>query len=391
MKRIWALVWLVFLLLVAVVGQVIGHRYARVHAESYHDHIGKLISCPTCSLFDDQAEVLLDGLEDVRGLAILGNQLYIIQDHGPLTVLSPSMSKTYPVRSICPEVNCGVGDPGGIVLWHNNILIAEKGQIMEVDQTTGKQEHVQLALFEQPDPVRAAPVGLALASNTLFLTADSVHGMTPKNVRHGSGSLMSLSLSFSQPPARPLRISSNLTHPSGVAVAEEFGPLYVTEEYTDRVVWSVYKYNQCTKAWRRFGELAAVPKDPRVVPSFRGLTLWRGDWGDVIVAAGPAGLYAFGPNGTSLGGMQFDEPVTGIAVSAEMSGNQQQKFVYLAVGHKLCRIGLREPHATEAGPAQNEEPMQKPCPKPTPPIVSHPKAQQPHHSPRKKGAACLCS
>lgn len=355
-----------------------------------HDHIGKAVACAETCPFEGQAEVLLYGLEDVKGLAALDNKLYVVRDQGPPIVLSPDLPETYPGIPACAGSFCDVRDPGGIVAWNEkddpqstddckqairtlHLLIAEKGQIMELIQPAeNPQIHPESRAFEKIDPAPPIPAGLAQTSGTLFFTADSVPAGRPDNVHQGSGSLMALPISSAHAGAKALTIASGLTRPSGVAVAGEHGPIYVTEDRADRVVWSIYSYSQGPNTWRRSGELAAVPRDAQSGGTFRGLALWK----DGILASGPAGLYAFRQDGALLGIMKFDEPITGIAIDGEQVSNQSEPFVYLMVGHQLCRIKLTLP------PSARED--QERCPKqpsgPLPPPPPPPHVQNKPHS-----------
>jgi hypothetical protein len=66
----------------------------------------------------------------------------------------------------------------------------------------------------------------------------------------------------------------------------------------------------------------------REQPKFLGIALERER--HILYAAGPMGLYAFTPDGESVGRMLFDEPVSGVALT--------KSYIYLIVGHMLCRI-----------------------------------------------------
>jgi hypothetical protein len=101
----------------------------------------------------------------------------------------------------------------------------------------------------------------------------------------------------------------------------------------------------------------------------------------LIFAAGPTGLYAFDSGGASIGRMIFDEPVSGVSVSRD--------FLYLSVGHLLCRVPLAKLHEnmTEIKawislrvPTESKL-ATSPSSRVSPPIVRGPPLEKAAHSP----------
>lgn len=406
MTRIKALGFLVGLPFLAWLGHHLvslpSHR-----PETLHDHIGK--GCELCA-FDGRAEVLLYGLKDVRGIAaspdskdqdgkVVDGKVFIIQDQLPPIVFDPEKSKAYFSSATCIEADCDVRDAKGVVITDGEshpvksaasqdapltirLLIAEKGQLMEATQMKDETISLETQISKEIYPPLPPPIGLTQSSSTIFLTTDSPTETKLDEHHPPSGSLVSLPIPCSPAAIKPLTLAKDLARPSGVAATAEHGPVYIAEDRTDRVVWSVYDYNEPSKTWRRSGELAAVPKDADAAPAFRPLALGQDlahGKRSVIFAAGPEGLYAFRTDGTLLGIVRLDEPIAAMA----LANHHAQNVIYLVLGGKLCRIRLNP--ALQPMPHQDPEPCPSNThpPQPTPP---HPKPSQ-----RPTDVKCVCS
>jgi hypothetical protein len=124
-----------------------------------------------------------------------------------------------------------------------------------------------------------------------------------------------------------------LIHPSGIAVDQCRGLLYVAESDASETRWLRFKRYKDPDRWERDGVLAVAPNPTGTPALFQGVAVLHGR----VCAAGPGGVYVFQEDGKSVGKLSFDEPVTGLAVNT--AGGVP--WLYMAVGHRLCRIGLQ--------------------------------------------------
>lgn len=150
-------------------------------------------------------------------------------------------------------------------------------------------------------------------------------------------------------------VGKDLIHPSGVTAVSPTGPVYVAEERANSVSWAVFQ-QAGDGSWKRLKDLASVPKENRPLGMFLGAAYWCELWSlnsgqsrysptgncstgtertamGVLFMAGPGGLFAFTPEGESVGRIDFDEPVNGVAVSTNS--------LFVVVGKMLCKIDLR--------------------------------------------------
>jgi hypothetical protein len=90
--------------------------------------------------------------------------------------------------------------------------------------------------------------------------------------------------------------------------------------------WVIFKKKE--EGWIPAGYLSSTPTNGRPLPKFLGLASGNG----MIFAAGPGALYAFKSDGTSMGKMVFDEPVSGVTVIGDA--------IYLIGGNMFGRIQM---------------------------------------------------
>jgi sugar lactone lactonase YvrE len=136
----------------------------------------------------------------------------------------------------------------------------------------------------------------------------------------------------------------DLRHPSGIAISAD-GTLYVTEADQHETRWVKFKRGPDCH-WAPSGVIAAAKSLDGRVPAFQGIAINRD--GTHIYAAGPGGLYIFRSDGTALGRVEFDGPVTGLVWGS--CGNLGNSCLYLGVAHSLCRL-----RTNDTGPDPDQE------------------------------------
>ena len=126
----------------------------------------------------------------------------------------------------------------------------------------------------------------------------------------------------------PVRVSEGLHRPSGILPDDANGLVYVADVDDEQKTlrWVIFKKKE--ERWIPAGYLSSTPTNGKPLPKFLGLASGNGR----IFAAGPMALYAFRPDGTSIGKMEFDEPVSGVAATDDA--------IYLIVGNVLGRIQM---------------------------------------------------
>lgn len=344
----------------------------------YPYHIGKAQSCSGGALFTGaQAEIVEYGLQDARGLSVdrAGKHVYIVEANRHIVMYSEDSDKAESalmnddLKFICPDGRCEDADARDVVIDGSDAYIAEHGKGRVFKGTLGNDGRLASMnpdetgapqIVSSPSGVGASPEELAVSGEAIP-EAEAANGGTnkPKGLlyifpmpgkKQNEGAQNQSALkedkgrekskpdpqptlqtgrTEGQAPAKPA-ISTGLHRPSGVVWDESGRYVYVADDddADDVVRWSIFKHQE--QGWVALGFLASVPKMHRSVPKFLGIALVPQK--HIILAAGPMGLYAFRPDGESLGKMSFDEPVSGVAVTSQ--------YVYLVVGHMLCRIPL---------------------------------------------------
>jgi hypothetical protein len=369
----------IFWALLLLSGVVILHT---LDSQPVPGHMGRAVVCSRRFPFHEhsQAEILEYGLQDVRGLAWdrEKNRLFISENNRSLLIdwlnsgagtgdnaaVQPSFEETE-ARTMCPEESCGVAAERGLAILDGKLFSAEhgRGQVSVRDlpparftKDKDKDEGAGWLLSALPLPGKpellTEPVGIAAVDRTLFITDAPLRAPTPE--AQGPKALASKvpapkdnSNASAEPPGdsekaaaqpagalyvcaidqcSPEPITASLHHPSGVAAEKAEGPVIVAEGDVNEVRWPVYE--KADGKWRETRSLGSVPISGEALPAFLGIAL--DDSRKMVFAAGPGGLYVFDLDGTLLGRIMFDDPVTGVVTG----GNH----VYLAVGHSLCAL-----------------------------------------------------
>jgi hypothetical protein len=317
-----------------------------------HRHLyrmGKAVACKDDSVFEGaQAEILEYGLQDVRGLTIDSSQRFIYIAEANRDVL---------IYDTFPEPNkADAQHPGGGFINSDHDLICRDGECENLDDRdvaiVGDQAYItengkakisvrmlgvdhKLNGWRLWDPkwadAIATPSGISVIEHRVFISTDTpsmfAHG-TVSDSRKRNGALY---VACEVGDCQPDLVGDTLQHPSGVVSTGPNGPVYVVDDGGDSVRYSIYR-KVLGRGWIQDGVLASVPKGGQEMPRFLGIAFSKVK--QMIFAAGPGGIYAFDAHGASLGRMIFDQPVSGVAVSDE------NRYLYLAVGHMLCRISF---------------------------------------------------
>ncbi len=339
----------------------------------HRDSLGEAEACEGGEYFKGtQAQILAYGLQDARGITVdpTGRYIYIAERDRPMLVYD-TRNELLDVQarmggSACPDGLCGDMDARDVALSRNNIFVAAHGNgtvLRRVDSCDADafSPAAMEALYSAH-----SPTGIRIGSRAIYVTDDSpVKDDCKDCTKKIGGSLYVIPITHddnerqaatvaplkskqqSSPSSRsprgatvdsegqhtapqPVRISEALHRPSGVLPDEANARVYVADaDDEDKVLrWVIFKKEE--DEWRPAGYLSSTPTGSKALPKFLGLASGNG----MIFAAGPMALYAFKPDGTSMGKMVFDEPVSGVTVA----GNA----IYLIVGNVLGRIQI--PH-----------------------------------------------
>jgi hypothetical protein len=338
-------------------------------------HLGSAIACSNRFPFpDSQAEILEYGLQDVRGIAWDGNKNRIFIAEGNRSLLidwldfgagtsgntaAPTLEETE-ARTMCPDESCGVAAERGLAILDGKLFSAEhgRGRIAVRDlpparfkKDKNKDEGAAWLLSASALPGKhellTEPSGIAAVDRSLFITdeplrppptpeASATKAASKDNSNASAERAADSEKATAQPSGAlyvcatdqcsPMPIATGLRHPSGVAAEKAEGPIIVAETDSQEVRWPVYE--KLGGKWQETRSLGSVPVSGKVLPAFLGVAL--DDSRKMVFAAGPGGLYVFDLDGTLLGRIMFDDPVTGVATG----GNH----VYLAIGDTLCAL-----------------------------------------------------
>jgi len=358
-----AAVVLIFICILGVVDQKMLHR----------DSIGKSEACPGGQYFHGaQAQILAYGLQDARGITTdpTGRYIYIAERNRPMLVYD-TRNESLDVdarigESACPDGLCGDMDARDVAVSRNKIFIAAhgNGKVLWRGDSCNANAYSS-AEMEALNSVRS-PAGIRIGSGAIYVTDDSPGDDNCRNcAKKISGSLYVIPITQNdkglqaapapmlkskqpgsrssrpsrgatensggqQPAPKPVRVSEGLRRPSGVLPDEIHALVYVADvdDEDNLVRWVIFKKKE--DGWVPSGYLSSTPTNGRPLPKFLGLASARG----TIFAAGPMALYAFKPDGTSVGKMVFDEPVSGVTATGDA--------IYLIVGNMLGRIQM--PH-----------------------------------------------
>jgi len=324
---------------------------------------GKVVQCDKHLCDGGGAEVLAYGLEDPRGLAYdKARNLVLIADGERSDVVLYDIARRAYVRNgsvPCPEGPCQAVDLRGIAMWHGNSYVAEHDRARIALLGAGPA-----ADFPEDDALFAGPSGVAIdkRNSIVFVTDDrpwpgAAAAPTPYDVSDYTrwldqnrprmvGAAYALPVAGGKVDSTSVDVfGKDLRHPSGIAISTG-GTLYVTEADQHETRWVKFKRGPDCH-WTRSGVLAAAKSLDGSIPAFQGIAI-NGD-GTNIYAAGPGGLYVFQSDGTALGRVEFDGPVTGLAWGSCGDGSRDS-CLYLAVAHSLCRL-----HTNDTSPNPDQE------------------------------------
>ena len=218
----------------------------------------------------DQAEILLSGLDDPRGLACSDQTIYIAEGTG--TILRYPAPPT-PADSFADKSSARI-DLRGIAASHHGLLLADfsRAEIMRLPRPPSTQDEQQIVANDL-----TGPSGVALADHAIFVTdarpwpgppasentfESSDYGRwldkgTPRlfgALFVGEMSVPGGSYTWTAAPVR-------LRHPSGVAAVSAGGPVYVAESDDTEVRWPVIE--PLAAKWIQRRALGAVPVEGR--------------------------------------------------------------------------------------------------------------------------------
>jgi len=347
----------------------------------YPYHIGEAQSCSGGALFAGaQAEIVEYGLQDARGISAdkARKNVYIIEGNRHIVMYNEDSGKAEPalmnddMEFMCPDGGCDDADARDVVIDGSDAYVVEHGKGRIFKGTLGNDGHLTSLVSDEtdtpqvafsPSGVGGSPQALAVSGET-FLEGETAKADTNKTkgllyifprpgkkqneaAQNQSSSKKNEAQEKSKPDSQPApptidlkdnidqeppkpAISTGLHRPSGVVWEESGKYVYVADDddVDDAVRWSIFE--QQGKGWVPAGLLASVPKMHQGMPKFLGIALEHEK--QIIFAAGPMGLYAFRHDGESIGKISFDEPVSGVALTSD--------YIYLIVGHMLCRIPL---------------------------------------------------
>jgi hypothetical protein len=311
--------------------------------------MGKAVACKDDSVFEGaQAEILEYGLQDVRGLALDSSQryLYIAEANREVliydTLPDPKQADAdHPSAGfinsshdlICRDGECENLDDRDVAIAGTEIFITENGKARIFLRIIDADHHLAGSKLWDPNwaDTLSTPSGIAVIQSRVFVSTEM-----PARLAQGAGSRPTqrggaLYVACENGDCQPDLIGDTLKHPSGVVSRGANGPVYVADDNGNSVRYLIYR-KVPGRGWIEDGFLASVPKGGEAVSRFLGLAF--SEQKKMIFAAGPGGIYAFDVHSASMGRMIFDEPVSGVAVS------DRYRYIYLVVGHMLCRISL---------------------------------------------------
>jgi sugar lactone lactonase YvrE len=289
---------------------------------------GELIRCSSRFPFgeSDHAEILTYGLEDPRGVAwdpVRERVLIADGSRHNIIVYSPKSGQIMSPASEglpCPGGSCDALDLRGLTMRDKLLLVAE-------------HDRAKIATWPLEGGVRGAitvsglsgPIGIASRGGDLFITDDR---SWPGDPVSPFGVLYRV-----KPDQTAEPIDSRLVHPTGVAMSPDEGTIYVTESDAHRTRWIKFAISS-SGSWTRAGVLATAVAPDGNVPEFLGIATS----GTFVFCAGPGGIYVFDSGGDSLGRIEFEGKVAGVAIGKDTQNNE---CLYFTVAHNLCRIALK--------------------------------------------------
>ena len=326
-----------------------------IDSKPHLDRLGAAESWSTSFPFskNPQAEVLETGLDDVRGLACDANgNVFLAEANGRVLEYTAAGSFREPLPLVNKPGELPLKEPEkidqrGAVVCGKSLFIAAHGQGRVVSRESPLDASREEALDVSPI---TGPSGIAVASDTLFITDDRPWPGPSEDTSFDSsdytrwidkgtsrlfGAVYTCTVQKSQWTVA--LVGSRLRHPSGIAAEGPNGPLFVAESDSAEVRWAIFEKNH-KGGWTEAGALGSAPAAGGILPPFMGVAI--DDAHQYVFAAGPKSLYVFSRQDGMLGRILFEEPVTGVAYHA--------RAVYLMAGHQLCRLRMDEAAAPVA-------------------------------------------
>jgi sugar lactone lactonase YvrE len=307
---------------------------------NHPDRLGAVESWSECPFSDHQrAEVLATGLDDVRGLAFHDGTLILAEANGMVLKYSDSQLYEDPPPNDQPQKV----DQRGAAVDGDSLFIAQhgRGRISKRNPIDSQTDSgVNLTNI-------SGPAGIAVSNDMLYVTDDRPWPGTAietsfdssdysRWLDKGTQRLFGGVLACQKPADQSCSFlpGIRLRHPSGIAADQTGKFLFVTESDANQVRWVILE-NKAGQ-WTETGALGSMSTAGKVLPAFLGIAtnIPTAKGNKYVFCAGPTGLYIFSwpPADRMLGRVVFDEPVSGVAV--------HEKFVYLIVGHRLCRLKM---------------------------------------------------
>lgn len=279
-----------------------------------------------------RAEVLVTGLEDVRGLAAdPSGGVYLAEANGRVLVYQNDHPLIEPKPGF--EDPAKVDQRGIAALNPDHVLLARYGLGKVVERRdAGDHELAGSGPLTGPSGVAIAPDGGVFVTDDrpwpgdpaapTALDSTDYGRWVGKGMQRPFGSVYALKEGAFQ------AIGPRLRQPSGIAAVSKNGPVYVAESDSARIYWRVLQAPSWSDS--TFLGSAALPAGSSA-PPFVGMAV--DDSAAYVFAAGPNSLYVFSRANGMAGRVFFEERVTGIA--------SKGKYVYVIAGHHLCRLTMK--------------------------------------------------
>ena len=297
------------------------------------ERLGRAVAWQSTCPFpqDSQARVVATGLGEVRGLACNGQGgVFLADSKGHVMLWSANGLLEPSYASAEPDST----DLRGLAMADGALLLAEhgRGSLLRWDGQSMSALSFGIGPY-------SGPAGIARAGDTLFLTDDRPWPGAPEEqaydsadygrwLEKGTPRLFGAVYACTPQDHRCERVGTRLRHPSGIAAMSATGPVFVAEADSTEVRWAILKKDE-SGSWKQSGALGSAATGGKPMPPFLGVALDPAN--GYVFAAGPLGIYVFSTEGSILGRVDFDDPVSGLSC--------QPGAVFAVVGHRLCRIG----------------------------------------------------
>jgi hypothetical protein len=298
---------------------------------------------------EDRAAILVTGLGDIRGLAEHDGDILLAEANGRLLKFSDKSKAKLEEDWRATDDEPVKVDQRGAAVDQDALFVAQydRSSILQRKPIDAKPPY-SLLYFKEI----TSPSGIVASKGMLYITDDRALPPPREDPASSDSAKTAKGSEFGSVIACPTKggdcclplASSRLRHVSGIAADSTGKFLFVTEFDSKAVRWSVLQFR--ANQWSEAGALGSVPVEKAALPAFLGIAFGNpipGGSSSYVFAAGPNSLYVFSWTAGSewqagsqmLGRMVFDDPVSGVAVHG--------KYVYLVVGHRLCRITVDQP------------------------------------------------